>query len=49
MADRVIILDSNPGRIACEKSIQLPYPRDIEGDLSRIIIKEISSELHAIS
>ena len=42
MADRVIILGNNLRRIACEKSIQLSYPRDIEDNLSRIIIKEIS-------
>ncbi|MBK2025352.1 ABC transporter ATP-binding protein [Francisella philomiragia] len=48
MADRVIILDSNPGRIASEKTIELNYPRDLECDSTRIVIKDISSTLHAI-
>ncbi len=49
MADRVIILDSNPGCIASEKTIELNYPRDLECDSTRIVIKDISSTLHAIN
>ncbi|AJI62481.1 ABC transporter ATP-binding protein [Francisella tularensis] len=49
MANRVIILDSNPGRIASEKTIELDYPRDLEYDSTRIVIKDISSTLHAIN
>ncbi|MDE4969837.1 ABC transporter ATP-binding protein, partial [Francisella tularensis subsp. holarctica] len=49
MANRVIIIDSNPGRIASEKTIELDYPRDLECDSTRIVIKDISSTLHAIN
>jgi ABC-type nitrate/sulfonate/bicarbonate transport system ATPase subunit len=49
MADRIIILDSNPGRIASETPITLSHPRDLECDSTRVVVKQISSELHAIT
>ena len=30
MADRIIILGSDPGRVRCEVKIDLPRPRDVE-------------------
>lgn len=41
MADRVIILDSDPGRVRCEIKIDLPRPRDVDALEVRALIDEI--------
>lgn len=41
MADRVIILGSDPGRVRCEVNIDLPRPRDVESLEVRALIDEI--------
>ncbi|MFZ6817334.1 nitrate/sulfonate/bicarbonate ABC transporter ATP-binding protein [Undibacterium sp. Ji22W] len=41
MADRVIILGSDPGRVRCEVKIDLPRPRDVESLEVRTLIDEI--------
>ncbi|MBC3880504.1 AAA-associated domain-containing protein [Undibacterium sp. LX40W] len=41
MADRIIILDSDPGRVRCEVKIDLPRPRDVESVEVRALIDEV--------
>lgn len=41
MADRIIILDSDPGRVRCEVRIDLPRPRDVESVEVRALIDEV--------
>jgi len=41
MADRVIILSSDPGRIRVEVKIDLPRPRDVDGVEVRALIDEV--------
>jgi NitT/TauT family transport system ATP-binding protein len=41
MADRVIILGNDPGRVRCEISIDLPRPRDVDTLEVRALIDEI--------
>ncbi|HJU49613.1 MAG TPA: nitrate/sulfonate/bicarbonate ABC transporter ATP-binding protein [Pseudogulbenkiania sp.] len=41
MADRVIILSSDPGRIRCEVKIDLPRPRDVDSPEVRALIDEV--------
>jgi NitT/TauT family transport system ATP-binding protein len=54
LADRIIVLHANPGRIRREFKVGLPHPRDFDsrevGDLIRLVRKEIEDEvtrLHA--
>ncbi|MCI0363815.1 MAG: ABC transporter ATP-binding protein [Phycisphaerales bacterium] len=50
LADRIIVLHSNPGRIRREFKIALPHPRDFDspevGDLIRMVRKEIEDEVN---
>lgn len=41
MADHIIILDSDPGRVRCEVKIDLPRPRDVESVEVRALIDEV--------
>ncbi|AVS97490.1 nitrate ABC transporter ATP-binding protein [Paracidovorax avenae] len=41
MADRVLIFASDPGRIRCQLSIQLPRPRDPDSHHVRALIDEV--------
>lgn len=41
MADRVIILGNDPGRVRCEVKIDLPRPRDVDSLEVRTLIDEI--------
>lgn len=41
MADRIIILSSDPGRIRCEINIDLPRPRDVDSAEVRALIDEV--------
>ena len=41
MADRIIIMASNPGRISCEVNITLPRPRTVESPEVRKLIDEV--------
>ncbi len=41
MADRIIILGSDPGRVRCEVKIDLPRPRDVESVEVRALIDEV--------
>jgi NitT/TauT family transport system ATP-binding protein len=41
MADRVLIFASDPGRIRCQLSVQLPRPRDPESADVRALIDEV--------
>jgi len=41
MADRIIILSSDPGRIRCEVKIDLPRPRSVESAEVRSLIDEV--------
>ena len=41
MADRVLIFASDPGRVRCQLSVQLPRPRQAESDQVRMLIDEI--------
>ena len=49
LADRIIVLSSNPGRIRREFPITIPHPRDFDapevGDLIRLVRKEIEDEV----
>jgi NitT/TauT family transport system ATP-binding protein len=41
MADRVLIFASDPGRIRCQLSVQLPRPRDPDGADVRALVDEV--------
>jgi NitT/TauT family transport system ATP-binding protein len=41
MADRIIILSSDPGSIRCEVNIDLPRPRDVDSVEVRALIDEV--------
>ncbi|MBY0573334.1 MAG: AAA-associated domain-containing protein [Undibacterium sp.] len=41
MADRIIILGSDPGRVRCEVKIDLPRPRDVDSIEVRALIDEV--------
>ena len=41
MADRIMILSSDPGRIRCEVKIDLPRPRDVDSFEVRALIDEV--------
>lgn len=41
MADRIIILSSDPGRIRCEVHIDLPRPRNVDSSEVRALIDEV--------
>ncbi|KAF1046416.1 ABC transporter ATP-binding protein [Xylophilus sp.] len=41
MADRVLILARDPGRIRCERAIPLPRPRDADGVQVRALVDEV--------
>jgi NitT/TauT family transport system ATP-binding protein len=45
MCDRIVVLSSNPGRIAAEIPVQLPHPRDRQDSEFRSIVDEIYSIL----
>jgi NitT/TauT family transport system ATP-binding protein len=45
MCDRILVLSSNPGRIAAEISVPLPHPRDRLNSEFRSIVDEIYSIL----
>jgi len=49
LADRIIVLHCNPGRIRREFTISLPHPRDFDspevGDLIRLVRQEIEDEV----
>jgi NitT/TauT family transport system ATP-binding protein len=52
LADRIIVLHLNPGRIRREFSVQLPHPRDFDSpevaDLVRQVRKEIEEEVNRV-
>lgn len=41
MADRIIIMSSDPGRIRCEVHIDLPRPRNVDSSEVRALIDEV--------
>jgi NitT/TauT family transport system ATP-binding protein len=41
MADRIIIMASDPGCIRCEVKIDLPRPRDVDSPVVRALIDEV--------
>lgn len=41
MADRIIILSSDPGTVRCEVKVDLPRPRDVESAEVRALIDEV--------
>ena len=49
LADRIIVLHANPGRIRREFKVDLPHPRDFDsrevGDLVRLVRQEIEDEV----
>jgi NitT/TauT family transport system ATP-binding protein len=52
LADRIIVLHANPGRIRREFQVNLPHPRDFDsrevGDLIRLVRQEIEDEVNRI-
>jgi NitT/TauT family transport system ATP-binding protein len=48
MADRVVIFDSNPGRIGYEIAIDHSHPRCINNKALKDIIEELSNEMYAL-
>jgi NitT/TauT family transport system ATP-binding protein len=53
LADRVIVLHANPGRIRAEFNVELPHPRQIDSpglsDLARRVRKEIEEEVNRVN
>ena len=41
MADRVLVFASDPGRVRCQLSVQLPRPRHPDSDQVRMLVDEI--------
>jgi NitT/TauT family transport system ATP-binding protein len=53
LADRIIVLHSNPGRVRCEFGIDLPHPRNFDSrDVSELVEKvrrEIEDEVNRVN
>jgi len=47
MADRVLIFASDPGRIRCQLSVQLPRPRDPDSASVRALVDEVYAHMTA--
>lgn len=47
MADRVLIFDSDPGRVKVQMSVQLPRPRDADSDGVRALVDELYAVMTA--
>ena len=47
MADRIILLSSDPGRVRCEIPVNLPRPRDPDSAEVRALIDEVSKTMIA--
>src|SRR5208337_5230069 len=45
MSDRILVMSSNPGRIAAEVRVDLPHPRDRLSDPFRDVVDELYSIL----
>ena len=45
MCDRIVILSSNPGRVAAEIAVSLPHPRNRLDDAFRAIVEDIYASL----
>ena len=48
MADRVVVFDSDPGRISKEIFIDQQHPRDIKSEELQEIMESISNEMYAL-
>jgi NitT/TauT family transport system ATP-binding protein len=48
MADRVIVLDSNPGRVKAEVAVTLRHPRDRDSHAFRELVERVYTALTAI-
>jgi NitT/TauT family transport system ATP-binding protein len=47
LADRVVVMEPGPGRIASEHAIDLPRPRDVASPEFNAIRRELGSRLHS--
>ncbi len=47
LADRVVVMEPGPGRIASEHRIDLPRPRDVSSPEFNVARRELSSRLHS--
>jgi len=47
LADRVVVMEPGPGRIASEHRIELPRPRDVSSPEFNVVRRELSARLHS--
>ncbi|MEY3729947.1 MAG: hypothetical protein RLZZ57_703 [Pseudomonadota bacterium] len=47
LADRVVVMEPGPGRIASEHRIELPRPRDVSSPEFNAVRRELSARLHS--
>jgi NitT/TauT family transport system ATP-binding protein len=47
LADRVVVMEPGPGRIASEHRIELPRPRDVSSPEFNAVRRELSTRLHS--
>jgi NitT/TauT family transport system ATP-binding protein len=47
LADRVVVMEPGPGRIASEHRIELPRPRDVSSPEFNVVRRDLSARLHS--
>ena len=47
LADRVVVMETGPGRIASEHRIELPRPRDVSSPEFNAVRRDLSARLHS--
>jgi NitT/TauT family transport system ATP-binding protein len=47
LADRVVVMEPGPGRIASEHAIDLPRPRDVASPEFNAVRRDLSARLHS--
>ena len=47
LADRVVVMEPGPGRIASEQAMDLPRPRDVSSPEFNVIRRDLSGRLHS--
>jgi NitT/TauT family transport system ATP-binding protein len=47
LADRVVVMEPGPGRIASEHRIALPRPRDVSSPEFNAVRRDLSARLHS--
>lgn len=45
MADRIVVMDKNPGRIIADLPVQLPYPRQRKSELFQTLVDQVYATL----